>query len=85
MKQIKTLGELNEHVNTLIKKHGEDGSCVVWLVTRDDLVTTKGGVKTPVTKGQAQAICMEMKTGEYDYINREVKRASHNGMVIRGL
>ena len=85
MKGIKNLGELQTELKKLIKENGEDSPCVVWMISNKDLITYKGGNKQKVSKSDALGICLDFGKGEYDYIQREVLRATRNGLTIRGL
>ena len=84
---IRTLGELQKHIQGLIKKYGSDSSCVAWLITNDELSTidNKTGGIVPVGKSDVKSICLDVEKGEYQFVNREVQRVIRNGKVARGL
>ena len=79
-KRIKSLGELQKHLNALVKKHGEAAPCAAWLITRDDYTTIDDNMRqVSVTAQQAKSMIEDVHLFEYVYIDDHLRRIIDNG------
>lgn len=85
-KRIKTLGELQKHVNALAKRHGETAPCCVWMITRDDLVTVDNSNRDVlVDANTTKSIMLDIDTFEYGFIQDHLQRIIGNELTSRNL
>tara|TARA_B100001142_G_scaffold18590_2_gene17243 strand:- start:2406 stop:2669 length:264 start_codon:yes stop_codon:yes gene_type:complete len=85
-KRIKTLGELQKHVNALVKRHGETASCAAWTISREDFLTLGNNQRDVlVDEREVKSMIDDIHLFEYNFIDDHLQRIIGNEKTNRNL
>lgn len=86
MKKFRTLGELQNHVNSLTQKKGVKAPVSAWVITGDDLLTEDDNLReVPISATDAKLVLDEINLNDHSYVVETIQTVMQNELSIRGL